>query len=64
VRSSELGETRRDVLHRFDRLTADLELDRERARWWAIGQTLAWSVFDGSFIDWHLQVVRTLLERA
>ena len=32
VRSIELGDTRRHVLYRLDRLCADLELDRDRAR--------------------------------
>jgi streptomycin 6-kinase len=43
VRSFELGHTKRDVLYRFDRLTAELGLDRERARGWTIAQTVAWS---------------------
>jgi streptomycin 6-kinase len=43
VRSRELGDTKRDALHRFDRLTAELGLDRERARGWTIAQTVAWS---------------------
>ncbi len=43
VRSFELGHTKRDVLHRFDRLTAELGLNRERARGWTIAQTVAWS---------------------
>jgi streptomycin 6-kinase len=43
VRSRELGNTKRDALHRFDRLTAELGLDRERARGWTIAQTVAWS---------------------
>ena len=63
VRSFELGDTRRDVLHRLDRLTSALGLDRERARWWTIGQTLAWA-FDSTFQDEHLQTVRWLLEDA
>jgi streptomycin 6-kinase len=63
VRSFELGETRRDVLHRLDRLTSELGLDRERARWWTIGQTLAWS-FDSTFLEDHLTTVRWLLEEA
>ena len=46
VRSRELGHSRRDVLHRFDRLVSELGLDRERARGWTIGQTVAWA-FDG-----------------
>jgi streptomycin 6-kinase len=55
VRSFELGETKRDVVHR---------LDRERARWWTIGQTLAWSSLDGTILDGHLQTARWLLEAA
>ena len=43
ARSFELGHSKRDVLHRFDRLTAGLGLDRERARGWTIAQTVAWS---------------------
>jgi streptomycin 6-kinase len=63
VRSLELGDTRADVLHRLDRLTSELGLDRERARWWTIGQTLAWST-DASLYPEHLDVVRWLLETA
>jgi streptomycin 6-kinase len=43
VRSFELGHTKRDVLYRFHRLTAELGLDRERARGWTVAQTVAWS---------------------
>jgi streptomycin 6-kinase len=43
VRSFELGNTKRDVLYRLDRLCADLGLDRERARGWTVVQTTAWS---------------------
>jgi streptomycin 6-kinase len=43
VRSSELGETKRDALYRLDRLSSELNLDRERIRGWTIGQTIAWS---------------------
>jgi streptomycin 6-kinase len=43
VRSSELGHSRRDVHYRLDRLTAELDLDRERALGWTIAQTAAWS---------------------
>lgn len=63
VRSFELGHGRRDVLHRFDRLTSELGLDRERARGWTIGQTMAWA-FDSSYSQWHLETVRWLLEAA
>jgi streptomycin 6-kinase len=63
IRSDELGGTREDVLYRLDRLTSDLGLDKERARWWTIGQTLAWST-DTSRYPAHLDVVRWLLENA
>src|SRR5438067_8571349 len=43
VRGGELGHSNRDVLHRLDRLCAELGLDRERARAWAIVQTVAWT---------------------
>jgi streptomycin 6-kinase len=61
VRSFELGDTRRDVLHRLDRLSSELGLDRERARWWTIGQTLAWTV-DSSHLPQHVQTMRWLVE--
>jgi streptomycin 6-kinase len=63
VRSFELGAARRDLLYRLDRLTSQLELDRERVRWWTIGQTLAWT-FDSSFLPRHVQTVRWLIEAA
>jgi streptomycin 6-kinase len=63
VRSSELGGTRGDVVHRLDFLTAELGLDRERARWWTIGQTVAWSTDTSNYPE-HLDVVRWLMEAA
>jgi streptomycin 6-kinase len=62
VRSFELGETRADVVHRLDRLSAELGLDRERARGWALGQTLAWA--DGDHMSHHVQTARWLVEAA
>jgi streptomycin 6-kinase len=61
VRSSELGHGRREVLHRLDRLTAELGLDRERARLWTVAQTIAWC-FDSSVPVPHIETVRWLLE--
>ena len=61
VRSRELGHSRRDVLNRFDRLTAELGLDRERARGWTIAQTIAWA-FDGDVRQTHVESARWLLE--
>jgi streptomycin 6-kinase len=58
VRSTELGHSRRAVVGRLDRLTSELGLDRDRARGWAIGQTIAWSVDGGSE---HHEVARWLL---
>ena len=61
VRSFELGHSRRDVLDRLDRLTSELGLDRDRARGWAIGQTIAWA-FDSSYRATHIETARWLLE--
>jgi streptomycin 6-kinase len=61
VRDVELGRGRRDLQRRFDRLTSDLGLDRDRARGWTIGQTIAWS-FDTSYLPQHVQLVQWLLE--
>jgi streptomycin 6-kinase len=63
VRSSELGHSKRDVLYRLDRLTAELGLDRERALGWAIGQTMAWAA-DGEYVVGHVETVQWLLEVA
>jgi len=61
VRDPELGHSRRDVLHRLDRLTSELGLDRDRARGWTIGQTIAWSL-DTSYLPQHVETVRWLVE--
>jgi streptomycin 6-kinase len=58
VRGGELEHSKRDVLHRLDRLTSELGLDRERARGWALGQTTAWGIGHES----HAEVARWLLE--
>jgi streptomycin 6-kinase len=63
VRSFELGHSKREALYRLARLTSDLDLDRERARGWTIGQTMAWA-FDSEYIATHLDTVRWLLEDA
>jgi streptomycin 6-kinase len=63
VRSFELGHSKREALYRLDRLTADLGLDRERARGWTIGQTMAWA-FDNDYDATHLETARWLLEDA
>jgi streptomycin 6-kinase len=58
VRSPELGHSRRAVVGRLDRLTSELGLDRDRARGWTIGQTVAWAADGGRE---HLDVARWLL---
>jgi streptomycin 6-kinase len=63
VRSRELGHSRREVLERFDRLTSELSLDRDRARGWTIAQTIAWA-FDGDARQTHVETARWLLEAA
>jgi streptomycin 6-kinase len=63
VRSFELGHGKHEVLHRLDRLTSELGLDRERARGWAIGQTIAWSG-GTDYIEKHVESARWLLEGA
>jgi streptomycin 6-kinase len=63
VRSFELGHSKRDVLHRLDRLCGELGLDRDRALGWTVAQTVAWS--GGSdYVDRHIETVRWLLEEA
>jgi streptomycin 6-kinase len=57
VRSPELGHSRRDVFYRIDRLSDELELDRERVRAWTFVHTTAWS--DGGSPE-HLEVIEWL----
>jgi streptomycin 6-kinase len=62
VRGRELGHSREAVLHRLDRLTHELHLDRERARGWALAHTISWS-FDGDQADpAHVEIARWLWE--
>jgi streptomycin 6-kinase len=63
VRSFELGLGREHVRHRLDRLCADLGLDRERARLWALAQTVAWTP-DSEHADRHLETATWLMELA
>jgi streptomycin 6-kinase len=61
VRAWELGHSKRDVLYRFDRVTSELGLDRERARGWTIAQTVAWTE-DCTRNRTHVETARWLLE--
>jgi streptomycin 6-kinase len=42
IRSYEFGHSPEQVIHRLDTLSERLGVDRERARRWAIAQTVAW----------------------
>jgi streptomycin 6-kinase len=61
VRSIELGHSERAVIERLDHLTSELSLDREPARGWALGQTIAWS-FNSEFHPTHVETARWLLQ--
>jgi streptomycin 6-kinase len=59
VRDYVLGHSQRDVIRRLDRLTSELGLDRDRARWWTIGQTVAW-MFESSQLHVHAETIQWL----
>jgi streptomycin 6-kinase len=62
VRGAELGHRRNHVLHRLDRLTSELGLDRARTAGWTVVQTLAWSIDDdGSFWPEMVEIAGWLL---
>jgi streptomycin 6-kinase len=61
VRSPELGPGRAQVLRRLDRLSVELGVDRERARGWALGQTVAWAFENDRVLPGHLETARWLL---
>ena len=63
VRSFELGHSKRDVLHRFERLTSELGLDPDRARGWTIAQTAAWT-WDSEYHARHVETAQWLLGAA
>lgn len=60
IRGSELGHSERDVRHRLDRLTTELGLDRERARGWALAQTVAWAWDNDKVMPRHIETARWL----
>ncbi len=64
VRGDELGHSREAVTHRLDRLTSELDLDRDRARRWALAQSLAWGI-DANYLGaGDIEVARWLLQAA
>jgi streptomycin 6-kinase len=63
VRGRELGHSREAVLHRLDRLSDELELDRERVRLWTIAHTMSWA-FDDEPLASHIEAAGWLLDAA
>ena len=61
IRGLKLGHSESGVRRSLDRLAADLGLDRERVRGWAIGQTIAWA-FDPEYHIGHVETARWLLD--
>ncbi|NND83561.1 MAG: aminoglycoside phosphotransferase, partial [Acidimicrobiia bacterium] len=62
IRSNEFGHSRVDVVRRLHRLTDELGLDRDRARRWWFGQTIAWSIEGTEALAQHLDVATWLLD--
>ena len=60
IRSFEFGHSRDQVLNRLNRLSAELNLDRERVLGWTTAQTIAWS-FSSDYAEQHYETVRWLL---
>ncbi|MGH2676219.1 MAG: aminoglycoside phosphotransferase family protein [Actinomycetota bacterium] len=61
VRGDELGRGRDLVRSRLDRLTSGLSLDADRARGWALAQTLAWALDDDGVDPGQVETARWLL---
>jgi streptomycin 6-kinase len=60
IRAYEFGHSRKCVVDRLDKLTSTLGLDRERARLWALAQTLAWAFEGDRAIERHVDTARWL----
>jgi streptomycin 6-kinase len=60
IRSFEFGHSVAQVIYRLDRLSAELQLDRDRVRQWTIAQSVAWG-FDSTYADRHFETARWLL---
>ena len=60
IRGDELGTGRAALVRRLDTLTSSLGVDRERARLWTLGQTLAWC--EGPHAAEHIEKARWLAE--
>ena len=64
VRGRELGHSRDAVLRRLDRVTAELGLDRERARLWSMAHTVSWGFDDDGPMREHIEAATWLLDAA
>jgi streptomycin 6-kinase len=64
VRGGELGHTRGDVIHRLDRVSAELRLDRDRVRLWTMAHTLAWGFDDDGPMPEHVETATWLFDAA
>jgi streptomycin 6-kinase len=62
VRDGELGHDPRLVRRRFERLTAELGLERARAQGWVIAQTLSWAFGEDDLLTEHVDCARWLLD--
>jgi streptomycin 6-kinase len=60
-RDYDLGHTPEAARRRLDVAVDRLGLDRERARGWAVAQTLAWAWHEGEVLPRHVQTARWLL---
>lgn len=63
VRGRELGHSREAVLHRLDRISDELDLDRERVRLWTIAHTMSWAFDDEPLVS-HIETATWLLDAA
>lgn len=61
VRSYEFGHSGEQVWQRFDHLTSELGLDRDRAWAWTVGQTIAWAFEGERAIQRHIETARWLV---
>jgi streptomycin 6-kinase len=60
IRAYEFGHSRASVVDRLNKLASALGLDRERARLWALAQTLAWAFEGDRAIERHVDTARWL----
>ena len=62
VRGGELGHSRPAVIRRLDRVSAELDLDRERVRRWTMAHTLSWGFDAHGPMPEHVETATWLLD--